>query len=143
MALASGDTDETVIGFNATGAGSHTAVMGASTVTDVYDGSATPTATHHALAYESDGTTFTIASGCGTPGSLVGGGTAGSFTAGQTACAPVLTFTHTAPHGWSCYASDITHPTDYMPQSAYTATSCTVTGTVTSSDTIVFHAIAF
>lgn len=143
MALASGDTDETVIGYNATGAGSHTVVMGASTVTDVYDGSATPTATHHALAYESDGTTFTIASGCGSPGSLVGGGTAGSFTAGQTACAPVLTFSHTAPHGWSCYASDITHPTDYMPQSAYTATSCTVTGTVSSSDTIVFHAIAF
>jgi len=142
-ALADGDTDETVIGSNATGAGSHTVMLGSSTVTDVYAGSAAPTATQHALGFESDGTTFTIASGCGTPGSLVGGGTAGSFTAGQTACAPVITFTHTAPHGWSCFAADISVPTDIITQSAYTPTSCTLTGTVVSGDRIVFHAMAF
>ena len=143
MALANGDTDETVIGSNATGAGSHTVVLGSSTVTDVYAGSAAPTATQHALGFESDGTTFTIASGCGTPGSLTGGGTAGSFTAGQAACAPVITFTHSAPHGWSCFAADISVPTDIITQSAYTQTSCTLTGTVVSGNTIVFHAMAF
>ena len=43
------------------------------------------------------GSTFTIASGCGTPGSLTGTPTTGSFTAGQAACAPGHQFTDGGP----------------------------------------------
>lgn len=90
----------------------------------------------------SNGTTFTIASGCGTPGSLTGGATVGSFTAGQTACAPVITLP-TAPHGWICHIKDLTTPADTFTQSATSATSCTSSATVTNGDTILFDAIGF
>lgn len=90
----------------------------------------------------SNGTTFTIASGCGTPGSLTGGATAGSFTAGQTACAPVITLP-TAPHGWICHVKDLTTPADTFTQSATSVTSCTSSATVTNGDTILFDAIGY
>ena len=90
----------------------------------------------------SNGTTFTIASGCGTPGSLTGGATTGSFTAGQAACAPVITLP-TAPNGWWCNAIDVTHPADVFTVTAKSTTSCTVSATVTTGDTIVFHAEAY
>jgi hypothetical protein len=90
----------------------------------------------------SNGTTFTIASGCGTPGSLTGGATTGSFTAGQAACAPVINLP-TAPNGWWCSANDITHPADAFTQTAKSTTSCTLSATVTSADVIVFHAEAY
>ena len=41
------DLNEIVIGYNATGAGTNTAVIGASNVTDVYDGGAGGAANHH------------------------------------------------------------------------------------------------
>ena len=90
----------------------------------------------------SNGTTFTIASGCGTPTTLTGGATTGSFKAGQTACAPVITLP-TAPHGWWCSAWDITTTADTLKMTADTTTSCTLSGTVVASDVIVFHAEAF
>lgn len=90
----------------------------------------------------SNGTTFTIASGCGTPGSLTGGATTGSFTAGQAACAPVINLP-TAPNGWWCGANDITHPADAFTQTAKSTTSCTLSATVTSADVIVFHSEAY
>jgi fibronectin-binding autotransporter adhesin len=90
----------------------------------------------------SNGTTFTIASGCGTPTSLTGGATTGSFAAGQTACAPVITLP-TATNGWWCSAWDITTTADTLKMTADTTTSCTLSGTVVASDVIVFHAEAF
>lgn len=87
----------------------------------------------------SNGTTFTIASGCGGVASLTGGATAGSFSAGQAACAPVINLP-TAPHGWLCGAKDITTPADTFTQTASTASSCTVSSTVTTADVILFHA---
>ena len=90
----------------------------------------------------SNGTTFTIASGCGTPTNLKGGATTGSFQAGQIACAPVITLP-TAPNGWWCSAKDITTPADTINQTATAVTSCTLSGTVVASDVIVFHAEAY
>lgn len=92
-----------------------------------------------APSHISTGTTFTIASGCGTPGSLTGGASTGSFTAGQIACAPVINLP-TAPHGWWCLANDITTTADLLKQTATSASSCTLSGTVVNGDTIVFHA---
>lgn len=86
-----------------------------------------------------NGTTFSVASGCGTTTSVVGGVTAGSFVAGATTCNPVINLP-TAPHGWKCSWTDITTPADSIKQSAYSTTSCTGTGTVVSSDVILFSA---
>lgn len=94
-------------------------------------------------AIGSAGTTFTIASGCGTPTSLTGGPTAGTFTSTTTSCDPVITLP-TAPHGWACYAADITsaHAVVFT-QTGSSTTSCTVSGTITSGDTVSFMAFAY
>lgn len=88
------------------------------------------------------GAVFTVASGCGTTGSLTGGTTSGSFTAGATGCAPVITLP-TAKHGWICRANDLTTTADLLVQTAKTTTSCTVSGTVSSSDVILFFAVPY
>jgi hypothetical protein len=90
------------------------------------------------------GTTFSIASGCGTPSSLTGGATTGSFVANTTSCSPVLTLP-TAPHGWWCNMIDVTHPADTFTETAKSATSCTMTvaSAVSTSDVILFHAEAY
>ena len=94
----------------------------------------------------SNGTTFTIASGCGSggsaPSSLIGGATTGSFVANTTICAPVINLP-TAPNGWWCDAIDVTHPADVFTLTAKSTTSCTLSATVTSADVIVFHAEAY
>jgi hypothetical protein len=79
-----------------------------------------------------NGTTFTITSGCGTPTSLTGGATTGSFKAGQTSCAPIIALP-TAPNGWWCHGFDLTTTTDTLKQTATSTTSCTISGTVASS----------
>lgn len=92
--------------------------------------------------YISNSTTFTVASGCGSVGSVTGGGTTGSFTAGQSSCIPVINLP-TATNGWFCEAHDITHPSDAFLQTAKTTTSCTLSATVTSGDLIVFNAVGY
>ncbi len=89
----------------------------------------------------STGTTFTIASGCATVSALTGGPIAGSFATTATTCTPVITLP-TAPHGWYCQAADITHPVNFT-QTTSTVSSCTVTATTTSGDTILFEAIGY
>lgn len=92
--------------------------------------------------YISNSTAFTVASGCGTVGSLVGGGTTGKFTAGQTSCIPVINLP-TAPNGWICSARDITHPADTFTQTAYSINSATLSATVTSADVILINCNGF
>lgn len=89
----------------------------------------------------STGTTFTIASGCATVSALTGGPNAGSFSTTATTCTPVINLP-TAPHGWYCQASDITHPVNFT-QTATSVNSCTVTATTISGDVIVFEAIGY
>ena len=60
MAKTDGDTNELVLGYNATGAGSNTAVIGDGSVTDVYFGSATPAATLHSASIALTGASFTF-----------------------------------------------------------------------------------
>jgi len=86
--------------------------------------------------------TPTIASGCGTPTSVVGGASTFSFVVGATSCAPVLTLP-TAPHGWMCWANDITHTADLFVQTATGTTSCTLSATVSASDAVIVHAEAY
>jgi hypothetical protein len=86
--------------------------------------------------------TFTISSGCATASALTGSSTVGSFATTATTCTPVIVPGITAPHGWVCYAVDLTHPVVFT-QTATTTTSCTVTGTTTSGDTVEFKAWQF
>ena len=89
------------------------------------------------------GTPFVVTSGCGTTGAVVGGTMAGTFTAGATSCAPVITPGFTATDGFICDAHDITTPADTIRQSAYNTTTCTLSGTVVSADVISVNIIAF
>ena len=87
------------------------------------------------------GTAATL-SGCSYSGQ-VGGATAGKFISGTTGgCTVTITTGSRAPNGWSCYASDLTN-NNLIRQSGSTATSCSISGTTTSGDTINWAAIAF
>jgi hypothetical protein len=77
-----------------------------------------------------------------TTASQVGGNTAGKFTATCTAQTVIIALP-TAPNGWVCNTHDITTVADILAQTAYSTTSCTVTGTTVASDVIVFDAIGF
>lgn len=89
------------------------------------------------------GTPFTVTSGCGTTGAVLGGTMTGTFTAGQTSCIPIITPGLTAPHGFDCEAHDITTPADTIRQSATGTTTCTLTGTVVNADVIAVNITAY
>ena len=95
------------------------------------------------------GTKFTSSGGLD-EGSLVGGATAGSFTtatvtSGSTTITVGNATTNIAPHGWSCWATDVTHPTDLLScVSASTTTfTITVSSAITAGDVITFGAIGY
>jgi hypothetical protein len=90
----------------------------------------------------SNGTTFTISSGCGTPTNLTGGATTGSFKAKATTCTAVIVLP-TAPNGWWCSGWDVTTTADTLKMTTDSTTSCTLSGTVATNDIIVFHAEGF
>jgi len=73
------------------------------------------------------------------------GGWAGQISCTGTTGASTLIITpgSTAPNGWSCWASDVTH-TLAGSQSAVSTTACTMTFTsVSASDVLTFGAIAY
>jgi hypothetical protein len=90
----------------------------------------------------SNGTTFTLSSGCGTPTNLTGGATTGSFKAKATTCTAVIVLP-TAPNGWWCSGWDVTTTADTLKMTTDSTTSCTLSGTVATNDIIVFHAEGF
>ena len=132
VTITGGAIDGTVIGGSTPAAGTFT--------------TATTTALGKFVGTESVGSTFTIASGCGSggtaPSSLTGGAATGSFVSNTTGCVPVITLP-TAAHGWWCSAVDLTHTGDTFIQTATSTASCTISSTVTSGDTVLFHAEAY
>lgn len=92
--------------------------------------------------YISGGTKFT-ASGCSNS-TTVGGQTAGSYNSGTSGTCTVTITLPTAPNGWVCFASDVTTAVDVsQPMTASTTTSCTISGTTVSGDTIKFAALGY
>ena len=89
------------------------------------------------------GPVFTVTSGCGSTGAVSGGTLGGAFTAGQTACAPVIAPGFTAPHGFFCNAHDLTTSADSLVQTASSTTTCTLSGTVVSADVIAVQMTAY
>ncbi|MFZ0136805.1 MAG: hypothetical protein WAK89_07100 [Candidatus Sulfotelmatobacter sp.] len=76
--------------------------------------------------------------GCGTI-TVTGNGFAGSFAAGQTACAPVISPGVTATNGYKCSVIDQSNTGNAFVQSGSNSTSCTFTSvTVTSGDTLLY-----
>jgi hypothetical protein len=93
------------------------------------------------------GTTFTLGTGtgaCATTSTLTGGPSVGSFLCTGTAGASTQVVNlPTTAHGWACHASDVTSGTVWA-QSASSTTSCTLKGTIaTTSDQVIFGAMAF
>lgn len=88
------------------------------------------------------GATFT-ASGCGTPTSLTGGAFGGSFLAQAASCTAVLTTGFTMTNGYGCSVWDVTTTADTLKETAYNATTVTLSGTVVIGDKIVFNCSGF
>lgn len=88
------------------------------------------------------GSTPTLTGSC-TTNTQVGGNTAGAFHATCTVQTVIITFAFSAPNGWSCNTHDLTTPADVLSQSAYSANSCTLSGTTAAADNIAFDAVAF
>jgi hypothetical protein len=91
----------------------------------------------------SGSTTFTSSGGLDET-TLVGGATAGKFTtATVTSGSTVITMggSISAPHGWHCSASDITHPTDIIVGTSASTTTAklTVASAITAGDVIEFN----
>jgi hypothetical protein len=104
--------------------------------------------TTRAGSFISEGTTFATNNGCGETTNLVGGAEAGTIhTSGSTSCTTIVTMGNsaTAPHGWSCWAHDLTTTEDYNnPRTSSNATTLTiVTGTIASGDTLEFGCIGY
>lgn len=81
--------------------------------------------------------------GCGSLTTQAGGNSGGEFNAAATSCTPVITPGFTAPNGFICRAYDLTTPADLFTQTATSATTCTLTATVTSADHILWVATAY
>lgn len=108
-------------------------------------------------AIANSGPQFTVTSGCGTVSGLLGGFAnqhaasgeiTGSFLAGQTACAAVITMPAIASgalkNGWNCSGLwDLTTPADTLKQTGYTLTTATISGTVVTGDQILFDCHPF
>lgn len=92
------------------------------------------------------GTAFTLGTGTGAcaTDSVVAAGAANGEVActGTTGASTLVVNLPTAAHGWACSASDITQKTT-LPESAFTTTSATVSGSVTASDDIVIGCTGF
>lgn len=90
------------------------------------------------------GSVPTLSGTCST-GTQVGGNTAGSFkfSAACSAGTVIMTFAAAATNGWACKVQDMTIPADVLNQTAYTATTATITGTAASGDQTVFQCVGF
>ncbi len=147
-ALGSGGsaTNQIVIGYGTTGVADNTALIGNSTVTDVYFGSSSGQTNIRAATHISLGTKFTI-TGC-SAGTTIGGASAGSFVSGTSGtCTVTITINgatgSTAPHGWSCWSNNETTALDQIHESGSTATTVTLTGTTVTSDVIDFGCMGY
>jgi hypothetical protein len=117
-------------------------------VVDIGNGTAgNATGTLKAAAHISTGTTFTSSGGLDET-TLVGGATAGKFTtATVTSGSTVITMGNsaTAPNGWHCSASDITHPLDIIVGTSASTTTAllTVASSITAGDVIEFSCMGY
>jgi len=82
-------------------------------------------------------------SGCSLTSAVNGAGS-GSFHSGTTGtCTVTITPGFTAAHGFSCWTNDMTTPADHIPQTAYNATTATISGVTVSGDVITYGCMAF
>jgi hypothetical protein len=93
---------------------------------------------HMAMAFAAGGGAPTISGTCPIA-AQTSGNTSGTFKA-SAACQAgtiVLAFA-TKMNGWSCQASDWTHPANLVSQTNSSATTATLTGTLAKDDTVSF-----
>jgi hypothetical protein len=81
---------------------------------------------------------------CATITTVTGGAWAAQLTCTGTTGASTLVITPGVPaRGWACFASDQTTAANILRQSANSATTCTISGTVNANDVLTFGAFAF
>jgi hypothetical protein len=89
------------------------------------------------------GIPWTVTSGCGTTGTPQGPTVnlpvRGTFTAGQTACAPVINTGINSPNKWVGSCVDLTTPADLLTVTATSNTGITCSGTVVANDVIMIQ----
>jgi len=127
------------IGSTALVLASNTAVIGNSSITDVYFGSTTPSAVIHATDFVPASSAPSI-SGC-SGATIVGNDFYGVVTAGGVSCNAVLTFSYSALHGWSCQVNNQTHPgaTNLVGQASSGVKSSTWAGTTVANDLLNYN----
>lgn len=93
-------------------------------------------------AYVGSGTIPAVGT-CGTIGTG-SKNSAGFITSGTTgACTPVITFTVTAPAGWSCGMANSTTLANIIQQSNSSTTTATFSGTTVSGDVLRYNCTAY
>jgi hypothetical protein len=89
------------------------------------------------------GIPWSITSGCGSTGTPQGPTVnlpvRGTFTAGQTSCAPVINTGIYSPNKWIGSCVDLTTPADLLTVTATSNTGITCSGTVVSGDVIMIQ----
>jgi hypothetical protein len=89
----------------------------------------------------SGGPTFTISSGCKATG-LIGGATAGKFTASTSSCNPVVALPP-APNGWSCRMNDETTAASFQETVSTTRSATFIGSNVAAREVIDFFCLGF
>lgn len=129
-------TNAMAIGANATVAASNTIQLGNTSVTKINTSGA-----FQGLAIVGDGATPSVGT-CGTIGTG-SRNTAGFITSGTTgSCVSVITFSATAPVGWSCGISNST-TANLIRQTDSSTTTATFTGVTVSSDILRYICAAY
>ncbi|MDA8119137.1 MAG: hypothetical protein M0Z85_03615 [Gammaproteobacteria bacterium] len=92
------------------------------------------------------GTAFTLGTGtgaCATDSVVHAGAANGEVTCtGTTGASTLVVNLPTATNGWACTANDITTPA-VVPESAFTVSTVTFSGTITANDNIVIQCTGF
>ena len=95
---------------------------------------------------QDNGTAFTLGTGtgaCATDSVVHAGAANGEVTCtGTTGASTLVVNLPTATHGWACMANDITTPA-VVPESAFTVSTVTFSGTITANDNIVIQCTGF
>lgn len=129
-------TNATAVGANAAVAASNTIQLGDTSVTKV-----NTSGVFQGLAIVGSGTAPSVGT-CGTIGTG-SKNTAGFITSDTTgSCVSVLTFSYTAPTGWSCGISNST-TANLIRQTGSSTTTATFTGVTVTSDTLRYICNAY
>lgn len=142
-----GDLSGTTGSLSVTVTGVNGATVPASASTGVCTNASGQVIACTTITYLQDtGTAFTLGTGtgaCATDSVVKAGAANGEVTCtGTTGASTLVVNLPTSTNGWACTANDITTPA-VIPESAFTVSAVTFSGTVTANDNIVIQCTGF